>query len=202
MKVPKLFTAGVLGLGLILGSATAAGASTNVNLALSITGAFQHNSAHVAFQTNNDTGLVVGDANRAQAVSVNCASCKTVAVAVQIDLAVGPVTAIRAGNVAIAQSRGVVNSDTCASAYQFIVAPDEMVVFTPTAKAQIATVAAAVTAEARSTADCATITATVDSSMNTLAGVLTNPASYAPGTPTGHVFPSLNVNRYQSNQSA
>jgi hypothetical protein len=204
MKIPslKLLSAGVLTLGLMIGTATAAGAMANVNMALSITGAFMHTSVHTAIQTDNEVGLTVADANRAQAVSVNCANCKTVAIAVQVDLAAGPVVDIRAQNKAIAQTVRSVNADTCASAYQFVVAPDELVVFTPTAKATLATIAAEINTEAHSTDTCAVISATVDGLADNIAAVLLAPGSYAPGSPGGHLFPSINVNRYQDNQQA
>ena len=75
MRVPsfKLIAAGVLTLGLMIGTATAAGAVGNFNMALSITGGPWRTSVHTAFQTDNAAGLVVGDANRAMAVSRSCA---------------------------------------------------------------------------------------------------------------------------------
>jgi hypothetical protein len=104
MRVPsiKLISAGVLTLGLMIGTATAAGAVGNLNMALAITGGPWRTSVQTAFQTDNNAGLTVGDANRAQAVSRYCTGCKTVAIAVQVDLAAGPVVSIRAITKAIA----------------------------------------------------------------------------------------------------
>lgn len=198
----RLLAAGVLTLGLAVGSASAADAAANVNMALAITRGPWRTSVHTAFQTDNAAGLVVGDSNRAQAVSSHCIACKTVAIAVQVDLASGPVVSIRAVNKAIATTIAGVGDDTCASAYQFIVAPDEMVVFSAQGKAAIAAVEAAVAAEARSGASCAAITAQVGADMNTLGATLFDPASYAPGNPGVHLLPHLNVNRYQDNQQA
>ena len=124
------------------------------------------------------------------------------AIAVQVDLAAGPVVSIRALNKAVAQTVAGINDDTCASAYQFVIAPNELVVFSPAGKAAIASIEATVAAIAHSASDCAAITANVDSSMNTLAAVLLNPASYAAGNPGVHPFPTLNVNRYQDNERA
>jgi hypothetical protein len=95
-----------------------------------------------------------------------------------------------------------VNDDTCASAFQFIIAPNQMVVFSAQGKASIASINAAVAAEARSTDDCATITDKVDVLMDGMATALFDPASYTPGDPGVHLAPQLNVNRYQDNQAA
>lgn len=198
----KMIAAGVMTLGLMIGTATAAGATTNLNMALSITGGAQRTSVHTAFQTDNYAGTTVTDVNRAQAVSINCApGCKTVAVAVQVDLAAGPVIAIHAGNAAIAQTVRAVGADTCASAYQFVIAPNTQVVFSSSGKAGIAAVSATVAAEARSGDSCAVITASTDAAMVTLAGVLVDPASYTAGNPpVGGILPHVNFNR--SHQSA
>ena len=198
----RLIAGGVMTLGLMIGTATAAGATTNLNGALSITGGPVRTSIHTAFQTDNYAGTTVTDVNRAQAVSVNCApGCKTVAIAVQVDLASGPVIAIHAGNAAVAQTFGAVGADTCASAYQFVIAPNTQVVFSAQGKAGIAAVEAAVAAEARSGDTCAVITDNTDAAMGTLAAVLTDPSSYAAGNPpAGGILPHVNFNR--SHQSA
>jgi hypothetical protein len=198
----KLIGAGVMTLGLMIGTATAAGATTNLNGALSITGGAVRTSVHTAFQTDNYAGTTVTDVNRAQAVSVNCApGCKTVAIAVQVDLAAGPILGLHAGNAAIAQTYNAVGADTCASAYQFVIAPNTQVVFSAAGKAGIAAVEAGVAAEARSGDSCDVITANTDAAMGTLAGVLTDPASYTAGNPpAGGILPHVNFNR--SHQSA
>jgi hypothetical protein len=201
-KLLLLAAAGLTG-ALVIGATTGADASANANLALSITGGQTHRSAHTAFQVNNNVGLSVADANRAQASSVGCVDCKTVAAAVQVDLAAGPVVSIHAINKAVAVERSTVNSDTCAMAYQFVIAPNARVVFSASGKADIAAVQAAVRAEVASSASCADIQASVAASMDTLGGVLGDPGSYAPGDPSGpHLLPRLNVNRYQDNQAA
>jgi len=56
----KYLFGGLASLGLIVGGATAADAAGNVNVALSVTGAFTHTSQHSAFQIDNAAGLVVG----------------------------------------------------------------------------------------------------------------------------------------------
>jgi hypothetical protein len=107
-----------------MGGATNVADAANANLAVALTGGQVHTSTKVAFQVNNNVGLVVADGNRAQAASTLCEDCKTVAVAVQIDLAAGPVVSIHALNKAISTEYRTVNSDTCASAYQFVIAPN------------------------------------------------------------------------------
>jgi hypothetical protein len=202
MKVRTKLAAGAMAAGLVLAGAGTAEA-TNVNVALSLTGGAKHYSAHTAFQINNNVGLSVGDGNRAQATSVACLNCKTVAVAVQIDLASGPVVSIRALNKAVATTSHAINADTCAAAYQFIIAPSELVVFSTAGKAAIAAVKAAVTAEVASADSCAVITATVATQMDALQSVLLDPTSYVPGTPGRQgVLPHLNLNRSQDNQAA
>ena len=194
-KIPMM-AAGLLTLGLVIGAATTAGAAANVNFALAITGGPYKTSVHTSYQTDNAAGLTVTDANRAQAVSVSCVGCKTVAIAVQVDLAAGPVVNIRASNKAIAQTRRGINDDTCASAYQFIVAPNEMVVFSPSGKAGIAAIESLVSAESRSGDSCAVITEKVDAAMGTMANLLLDSSSYIPGNPgSGGIFPHLSFNR-------
>lgn len=178
MKIRSMLAAGGIAAALVVATAGSAAAATNTQLVLSTTGATTHTSVHTGFQVNNNVGLVVGDANRAQAASVFCNGCKTVAVAVQIDLASGPVVTVRAINKAIATEYATNLADTCAAAYQFIIAPDQTVSFSDAGKAGIDAVKAAVAAEAASTDDCLTIDAAVAADMDTLAGVLSDPASY------------------------
>jgi len=199
-KITSTLAAAGLAAALALGGAANAEAA-NGNLALSLTGGRTTYSANTAFQVNNNVGKVVADANRAQASSLLCNGCKTVAVSVQIDLAAGPVLAIRALNQAIATTNRAVNADTCASAYQFIVAPDAMVVFSATGKAAIDAIKAAVVAEVRSANSCAVIVANVAAQMDALTVVLSSDSTYEPGTPGATVLPHLNVNRYQDNKA-
>lgn len=184
MKFRSMLAAGGIAAALVVATAGSAAAAGNTQLVLSTTGAGTHTSVHTGFQTNNETGLVVADANQARADSRYCNDCKTVAVAVQIDLASGPVVNIKASNLAISYEYATNNADTCAAAYQFVIAPDLRVSFSDAGKAAIADIKAQVAAEAASTDDCLTITANVASLMDSLGAVLSDPGSYVVATQT------------------
>jgi hypothetical protein len=178
----KLLAGGVAALGLI-GAASGAGAGTRLNLAVAVTGGQRHNAVSTQFQTNTTNTSPINDSNRAQAVSVLCVDCKTVAVAVQIDLAQGPVNAITGINKAVADERRTVNADTCAAAYQFIIAPGEQVSFSSDGSAAINSIKARVAAVARSDESCDSIQSNIVSQMDQLYNVLTDPNSYVGAQP-------------------
>jgi hypothetical protein len=118
------------------------------------------------------------------------------------------VVRIAAINTAIATQFAATNSQTCASAYQFIIAPDQTVRFSADGLAAINAIRANVTAITASTDDCATITAMVAGQMDDLAGVLGDPGSYTFTTVApmarlaAAVRPSVSVQRYSDVQSA
>lgn len=203
----KVLSAGVLAAGLWAAATMGASAGTHVNGALSITGANTHNSVHTAFQTNTNVGTSATDVNRASATSVVCQNCHTVAVAVQIDLASGPVVAIHADNKAVAYENRTVNADTCASAYQFVIAPSVQTSFSADGSAAIGAIKASVQSAANSGASCESIQASVANDMDSLLNTLLDSSTYNGVAPTAaaaarSAAPAVNVSRYVDVKSA
>jgi hypothetical protein len=198
MRAPKLALAGLLCLGLVIGSASAASAAVNLNLAIALTTPLNHTSVRTSYQVNNDPAGVVADGNEARAISEMCNNCRTVAVAVQIDLAAGPVVSVSGVNEAVSRTGDGSNDDTGAYAYQFIIAPSEQVVFTPTCTTTINGILADVTAIAKNES---AMQRSVDiaGKFDLLNSTLLNVGCYQAGTPLG---PEFNVTVNQRSQTA
>jgi hypothetical protein len=103
--------------------ATTAAAGTRDNVAIAITDARHPVDVDVSFQITHDHGPVANATNLASATGSNCTGCRTIAVAIQIDLVSGVVSTVNAQNVSLAENFKCVLCQTLADAHQFIVAP-------------------------------------------------------------------------------
>jgi hypothetical protein len=105
-------------------------------------------------------------------------------VAVQIDLAIGPVNGVVGVNIANSRTVGGQNDDTASYAVQYIIAPSEPVVFTPACTASINGILADITNIAK-TESTTTRDADINAQTDNLNNTLLNTSCYTPGTPTG-----------------
>jgi putative peptide zinc metalloprotease protein len=102
--------------------ATTAAAGTRDNVAIANTNARHRVDVDVSFQITHDHGPVASANNLASATGSNCTGCRTIAIAIQIDLVSGVVTKVNAQNLSLAQNFKCVQCETLADAHQFIVA--------------------------------------------------------------------------------
>lgn len=176
----KGLTAGVLTAALTLGMALPAGASIGNNHAFAHTGDRRTTDVNVKWQVAETGRNNVVANNMARAESEDCTNCRTVAVAVAIDLMTTdkPVISITANSTAEATNTNCVSCDTTALAYQFIVAPGVPETFTQPAQDTLNGIMAQVQAKALSGEPGTQLAVDVDALMGQVSSVVTNPASY------------------------
>ncbi len=104
-------------------------ASSQLNAAISVNQANGRSVYHLAFEVARSTGVDVALTNVAVALS-QCLDCRTIAVAIQVDL-VSPVpTILAATNLAVAANTQCTLCDSLAFAFQYVVATTTPVTFT------------------------------------------------------------------------
>jgi hypothetical protein len=123
MHKGKRFLGAALVAAFIAVPATSAEAGTRYNQALAYTNGRHRVDVAVSFRVSYDHGSIVTANNFAFARGSYCTGCRTVAIAVQIDLVSGPVTKVNANNVSVAKNVKCLNCETVADAHQFVVAP-------------------------------------------------------------------------------
>jgi hypothetical protein len=122
-KVGQVFVAAAAAITLTLVPASTASAATRNNAAVAFTNAHHNIDIDVSFRVTHDKGPVVNANNLAFATGSDCTGCRTIAVAIQIDLVSGVVTNVNAQNFSTAKNVDCVECETLAFANQFVVAP-------------------------------------------------------------------------------
>jgi hypothetical protein len=137
-RAGKRFVGAALVAAFIAMPATSAEAGTRYNQAVAYTNGRDRVDVSVSFRIAYDHGPIVTANNFAFARGSYCTGCRTVAIALQIDLVSGPVTKVNATNVSLAKNVKCVRCDTVADAHQFVVAPGtEDVGFTQQGSSQL-----------------------------------------------------------------
>ena len=122
-RVGTSLVAASAAIALVFVPATTAAAGTRDNVAIAITDARHPVDVDVSFQITHDHGPVANANNLASATGSNCTGCRTIAIAIQVDLVSGVVTKVNAQNFSLAENFKCVQCETLADADQFIVAP-------------------------------------------------------------------------------
>jgi hypothetical protein len=198
LKIGALSAAGVLAVGLIAasgGAASAAGAPNNVS---SMTGGLTRNQVNVSFKVLTDTGPSVTDQTTATASSVLCNNCKTVAIAVTIDVVSGPVTSVSAPQYSLATNHSTTNSNTLASDAVYVVAPGTAVTLTSAGRSALNAIGAQVSHDANTITSAVALQTQLNSDLAPIPGIL---ASDVVPTVAGPWIP-WNVNHAASSQIA
>jgi hypothetical protein len=126
---------------------------------------------HLSFQIARRSGTVVDLSNVAVAVS-QCSDCRSVAIAVQIDL-VSPVPAeLNASNTAVAANVDCEVCDTLAAAFQYVIATPDPVRLTRTGRREIHQIERALNRLGRSDDDPATTSVRIQALAAELSQVL------------------------------
>ena len=89
-------------------------------------------------------GPTVGSENLAQATSVNCTGCSTIAVAFQTVVATGNPSVVAPHNAAVAVNGGCTSCSTYAYAYQYVLTTSGTAYLSPTGATQLAAIRAQV----------------------------------------------------------
>jgi hypothetical protein len=114
-------TAVIAGLGAVIAGGTAQ-AATASNFAHSAATSGHPSSFDVEFQVRQTYGDSINASNEADALSVACTGCRSVAIAFQIVVDAHPAKFVNAGNQASAINKDCTGCQTLGIAYQFILA--------------------------------------------------------------------------------
>jgi putative peptide zinc metalloprotease protein len=119
----KQVCAAIAVVALVVGVADAASAGVSFNNAFAFSNPWYRQSFDLAYDLDHDRGPFVFAQNGAFAYATNCNGCRSIAIAVQIDLVAGDVQRIDARSRTQAITKGCTGCLALAAAHQFIVAP-------------------------------------------------------------------------------
>jgi hypothetical protein len=169
----KYLLAVVAVLGLTLGTAQGAGASASWNGAFAFSGPWDKKGFDLAFDIPIDSGPYVHLENRAYAFAGYCNGCRSVAIAVQIDLIEGDLRQLDLVNIGRAETRRCVQCTTVTAVHQFVVIGNaDHVWITSSGRQQLRAIKQQLAQLRRSSAPGDEITAQIDDLMGQIVNVL------------------------------
>jgi hypothetical protein len=158
--------------GIVLLTAVPASASVTSTRAVAVGTAFNRNAFDLQFVVAHDAGPTATAYNFALARSTGCNGCRTVAIAVQIDLVSANPSYVNATNSTQASNINCIACTTVAAAHQFIVTSPGTVSLTPAGSAALDGIRQQLAALRSSSADGATLDAQIDALMSQVAHIL------------------------------